>query len=327
MRKSAVRYVLIAALPLTYFACSGDDSTMPTTGSTVSGQGGSSDATGTAGSAGSKGGSGGSASGGSAGSAGSAGKGGSGGSAGSAGSGGTGGTAGTGGSAGQDGGDGSAGTDGGVTDSRVFGDATTVTTDGGEGTRCATVNKGGGSSPLISDFEDGLMIKVGDGHGAAGNWANFGGGTLAAAAGGNPGQALHLSFANDAAPAFLTFGAPLATCYDATAYTGLSFDIKGACGGADNIRVNLATPVTTRATAGACAVDASTCGDAYGVNVTAPVDWMKISHPWADFMQRSFGATGPVGYMPQSRIIEIDIGTNASVASCDLWIDNVAFTQ
>jgi hypothetical protein len=199
-------------------------------------------------------------------------------------------------------------------------------TDGGEGTRCATVSKGGGSSPLISDFEDGLKIKVGDGHGGAGDWAGFGGVTLAAAAGGHPGQALHLTFSNDAAPAFLTFGGPPAGCYDASAYTGIALDIKGSCGGTDNLRLNLATPVTTRAPVGSCSVEAGDCGDQYGFNMTVPADWQTISHKWADFTQR-FGTMGPAGYQPQTRIIEIDIGTNASVSSCELWIDNITFTQ
>jgi hypothetical protein len=147
-------------------------------------------------------------------------------------------------------------------------------------------------------------------------------------AGGAPGskQALHYSGAAG------TFEATLAlpmgsSCYDAAAYDGISFWVKGNPGaGNDKIKFNVHTPVSEpMATGGACTAG---CYDHFGKIITLTPGWTKVAIKWTDLARTSCKPPTPAipdGFEPARQIVAFSFSVTDTTKGYDYWIDDVTF--
>jgi chitinase len=208
--------------------------------------------------------------------------------------------------------------------------------------QCQTQIKGLGTTLTFANFEDAgadndhLSVVFGDGR--TGKFVKIeppgAASTLKAEATAGPTgqstQALHFS---GAAPG--SWGATVsmepATCYDATAYRGISFWLKGSpAAGNDHLKVSLHTPLSQPEGAdatkggGCSAADATAmkCYDHYATFVEIKDGWTRYNIKWADF-QQNCASNVPQGYNPAQYIIGISFYPPKADAGHDFWIDDV----
>jgi hypothetical protein len=356
MRKSAVHWIVLTAVPLAIFACGDDDSTT-TTGAAGS-AGSKAGSGGKAGSGnGGSGGSGGSAQGGNGGSGGGSGgaTGGSAGSAGSGGKAGSAGSAGAGGSGGSAGGGGSAGSGGGTADA---GDAK-APDGGGDGSTSACVANTG-TNPSISNMEGAkAVVSATDGRTAndVGN-LNPTYTTVFAQELESDGGTNHVLHVKGAIPGtgylshetgfnLTTAMAPL--CYDASAYDGISFKIRGTSDNAapnglpaNMLRVyvlNKATRPSTATPPGLCTPPegGANCGiPSKDIALTGTMTEVKVK--WTDLAIPSYlydPGVPKTDYGKTIYAIQLDVfgaggaplpdAATPPTVNFEYWIDDVAF--
>jgi hypothetical protein len=331
-------------------------------GGNATGSGGSSGGSNTGGRGGSAGGSSGSGSGGSAGSGqgGSAGSG-QGGSAGSgSGGSGTGGSAGSGqgGSAGSGAGGSTGGTGtGGGSGDMAGAEAEPAACAGpnlAAGNRCAVpaqVFKGMGNEPLIDDMEptpgetmECHKIRAVDGR--QGIW-NFGkdatspNGAVtfkleAPGAGGKAGSTRAIRFNGQGLNGYGGYLAtPLAPCYDASAYKGISFWMKGDPAKAPFVKVAILTPYSSLADEGGKCVQGAGAGNECYDHFAVPLfrvasTWTRYSITWQQLGQAGWGQKIPTTVQPEKEIIGISfspVWSNdaAPNKSFDFALDDISF--
>jgi hypothetical protein len=103
-------------------------------------------------------------------------------------------------------------------------------------------------------------------------------------------------------------GVPLSdSCYDASAYSGIRFDVTHAeaAVGAEAIvwlRV-LATVPTSEG--GTCTLDEGLCYDSYRAVFTVPSTWSTLSFPWSSFAQPGFSNEQPPSYEFEAEVMSI----------------------
>jgi hypothetical protein len=346
MRKPAAYWFLLTALPLAIFACGGDDTTT-TTG--AAGSAGSKGTGGNAGSGGAPSGTGGNGQGGNAG------NGGTGGSAtgGSAGTGGKGGSAGNGGSAGTAG---TAGAGGAITDSGT--DAKTP--EGGDASPSACVANTG-TNPSISNMEGAKpTVSATDGRTAndVGN-LNPTYTTVFAQELDSDGGTNHVLHVKGTLPAtgftahetgFNLTTAMLPLCYDASAYAGITFKIRGSSDdGAPNglppnsmrvLLLNKATRPSSFTPPGSCTHPdgGAECG-VPGKVIALTGTMTEVKLKWSDFTIPSYlydPGVPPTDYGKTIYAIQLDVygaggtavlpeGAPTPTVNFEYWIDDVAF--
>jgi len=132
-------------------------------------------------------------------------------------------------------------------------------------------------------------------------------------------------------------GLPFNLCYDASAYAGFSFWIKGnqAAGGTDQALLALHTPISEPEASGGACKDLPNCYNHFSADVfTVPTTWTRYTFTWSQFKQGAgWGIQAPAGYVPQKQILAVTIspvypGTDPSKImdkSFDVWIDQVSF--
>ncbi|HEX3774466.1 MAG TPA: glycoside hydrolase family 19 protein [Polyangiaceae bacterium] len=150
--------------------------------------------------------------------------------------------------------------------------------------------------------------------------------------GGAPGstKALHMS-GSAIAPSWPTYGVPLGICYDASAFDGISFWIKGDSSGGknDTIKLSLPTPPTTEKVAGGSCPDGDPgCYNHFATLITLSPTWTQYSFKWSQFAQANWGPTGvngmaPPGYQFQKQILGIDYAPNDNTKAYDFTIDDL----
>jgi predicted chitinase len=172
--------------------------------------------------------------------------------------------------------------------------------------------------------------------GRTGNWTHASGvappsGVLETAAtdttGGSPGskQALHYAGAASAWPTLLMpFGSG---CYDASAYAGISFWMKGnPAAGTDKIKVNLHTPPNEPVASGGVCVDG--CYNHYAKIVDVKPTWTKFTIPWSDFAQTYCAVMMPPipqNFEPHKQILALSFSPTENMKGFDIWIDDIRF--
>ena len=203
------------------------------------------------------------------------------------------------------------------------------------------VSKGGFLT--LDDFEEaptawspagGIGINWPAQDGRTGAWTQYAStpGKLEVAAtdtnGGSPGskQALHYS----GGPG--TFEATLAlpmgsSCYDASAYDGISFWVKGNAGaGNGKIKFNLHTPVSEpKESGGACTAG---CYDHFAKMIDVTPGWTHYQIKWADFARTDCKSpTPPIpdGFEPHKQIVALSFSVGDMNKGFDYWIDDVTF--
>jgi chitinase len=250
-----------------------------------------------------------------------------------------GGVAGTSGAAGQGaaGVTGAAGTTGKAGATGAAGTGEVVCPAGMNRCTCHT-SKGDGTNIVIDDFEDSnlLISEIDD---RRGQWFAVGVSTATAkmaveATTGSAPESTKALHANGPAsmPMWATFGVPLGLCYDASAFSGIGFWMKGdPAAGNKSVKFSIATPPTTEMSAG------GTCpnGDAGCYNTFADQDfitvtptWTHYSFTWAQLKQADWGAAGknglaPAGYKPQAQILNVAFAPVDNTKGYDFWIDDV----
>ncbi len=145
----------------------------------------------------------------------------------------------------------------------------------------------------------------------------------------NSSKALHMS-GPVLTPLWATYGVPLGICYDASAFDGIGFWIKGdSAGKNDTIKVSLPTPPTTEKQAGGSCPDGDAgCYNHYSVLITLSPTWTQYSFKWAQFTQSNWGPTGakglaPAGYSFQKQILAVDFAPNDNTKAYDFSIDDL----
>ncbi len=268
-------------------------------------------------------------------------------SAGSGGLGGQGGTIGSGGSGGGFGGGGPACGWSGTYTGPLLGKCAAACTDGTCGT---SVGKGGfltldnfeGAMPGAVTGAGTIGISWPSRDGRNGSWHQYSDPTanasmtIAATSGGSPNSTLAIHYAGGKGPWGATLSLPLggalgsgqAGCYDASAYDGLSFWIKGDTSGGKNtqMKLNVQTPVSEPTdTGGACT---GNCRDHFAKIVDIPSSWTRMKIAWSDLKRLSCLTTTPAtpsNFNPQKQILAISFQQLDPAKAFDFWIDDITF--
>jgi hypothetical protein len=143
------------------------------------------------------------------------------------------------------------------------------------------------------------------------------------------GTALNMSGPNNTA-LWATYGVPLGICYDASAFDGISFWLKGnSTGKNDTIKVSLPTPPTTEKQAGGSCPDGDAgCYNHFSVLLTLAPTWTQYSLKWAQFAQANWGPTAvkgvaPAGFVFQKQILALDFAPNDDAKAYDFSVDDI----
>lgn len=169
--------------------------------------------------------------------------------------------------------------------------------------------------------------------GRVGSWAKYADAasnttlsTTGAGGGGSPDSKQALHFVGGVAPWGASAALPIASCYDASAYRGISFWLKGNPGaGNTTIKINLQTPPTEPVASGGTCTGG--CSDHFGKIVTVPSTWTRVKVPWAD-LKRGCGATTPpipTNFEPQKMILALSFQQVDPAKAFDYYIDDITF--
>ncbi|HET6283108.1 MAG TPA: chitinase [Polyangia bacterium] len=210
--------------------------------------------------------------------------------------------------------------------------------------RCATVGPmgrvtGAGTALTIHNFEepglanDYLGLFFADGR--AGTWFKFDAGGMGVmkvdtTAGTNAMQTHAMHFSGPAPQGYgAGVGIPFANCYDASAYKGLSFWIKGDVSGGKNdlLKFSVHTPISEPVPSGGCsAADemAGKCRDHYAKPIPITNAWVRHNIKWADLRQNC-PSNVPANYNPGTQIVTVSFSITNAMAPYDFYIDNFSF--
>lgn len=123
-----------------------------------------------------------------------------------------------------------------------------------------------------------------------------------------------------------TLGLAIAGCYDARAYQGVSFYIKGnPAAGNNQIKFSLHSPVSEPEPGGGCSaadLAANKCYDHFAKVVTLTEQWTRVNLKWADLKQNC--AVDP-SYQPHGEILTLSFSILNPAAGFDFWVDNLSF--
>jgi hypothetical protein len=226
------------------------------------------------------------------------------------------------------------------------------------GNRCTSVTKGMGSDSLIDDFEPGPThtatchrVREADGRGRGGAW-NAGADNV------NPMNSVKMTFeppgpagAPGSTQALHVVGSglngyggyvatPLAPCYDASAYKGISFWFKGDPAKTPSMKFSAIIPATAEAAQGGTCIQpppGSTslqCYDHFTVQVFKVSSvWTRYAFTWEQLTQYGWGQPVPRTLRPETQIIGISFspdwdpvpGNKATGKAFDFWVDNLSF--
>jgi hypothetical protein len=168
----------------------------------------------------------------------------------------------------------------------------------------------------------------GDGRDGAWSWYPGGASVEIAKDATSNSNALHYSGKNlmaysGATLAFLG-GNGAGACYDATAYQGVRFKIKGHDTATDvyngKIYLSLINAETQTRKYGGDHV-----GDSghFHIPVMLTPDWQTVSITWAQFMPPTFGMTPLATTLALTKLQALDFGVSIATTDFDIWIDDI----
>jgi hypothetical protein len=222
------------------------------------------------------------------------------------------------------------------------------------GNRCgmvATVTRGAGNDPLIDDVEptpgeSPACHKIRAADGRSGIW-NYGkddrspAGAVefaleAPGAGAAAGSTRAIHVTGRGLNGYGGYVAtPLAPCYDASKYGGISFWLKGDPSKAPWVKVSILTPYTSLAAeGGACVQGAGVgneCYDHFSVHLFKVSSiWTRYAITWQQLAQYGWGKNVPRTVKPETEIIGINFSPvwdndAAPNKGFDFWLDNISF--
>ncbi len=197
---------------------------------------------------------------------------------------------------------------------------------------CSPAVHATGGSPLIDDFEDndtriaplehraGFWSSTSDGTGK--QWPPMGGVLQLSRIPGGRGASqfgIHLRGSK-----FSKWGVLLSAdlsarrCYDASAYAGIAFWIRGK--GHLEFGPKM-TQIAPEEYGGSCTHD---CYDGHRITVALSSDWQEVRVPWALLKQKGFGQ--PVPFDPHS-LLSLEFLVLPEQTPYDYWIDDVRFLE
>ena len=245
---------------------------------------------------------------------------------------------------------GSTGSDGGGSVPEV-GPVACGTGDLPSGNRCTKVTKAAGNEALIDDFEPGpthtaTCDKIREVDGRSGQWNSgkddkspmgavvqkFEAPGSDAATGST--RALHVTGNGlNGWGGFLAV--PVAPCYDASAYKGISFWVKGDPSKSPWLKFSVITPPTAQAVEGGTCVQGSgagnECYDHFSVHLFKVSNiWTRYAITWQQLAQYGWGQNIPRTVRPETQVIGINFSPvwdndAAPNKSFDFWVDDVSF--
>jgi len=138
-------------------------------------------------------------------------------------------------------------------------------------------------------------------------------------------QALHYS--GGRGPWGASLALPIANCYDASAYDGISFWIKGdPSKGNTQVKFNVQTPATEpKISGGACTAG---CQDHFAKMVDITPTWTRIKVAWSDLKRLACTTTAPAvpaNFEPQKQVLSISFQQPDPSKGFDFWIDDITF--
>ncbi|HXI58699.1 MAG TPA: polysaccharide deacetylase family protein [Polyangia bacterium] len=113
-------------------------------------------------------------------------------------------------------------------------------------------------------------------------------------------------------------------CYDASAYQGVRFKIKGHDTATDvyngKIYLSLITAETQTRKYGGDHV-----GDSghFHIPVMLTADWQTVSIPWAMFMAPTFGTAPLATTLALSKLQALDFGVSSATSDFEIWLDDI----
>jgi peptidoglycan/xylan/chitin deacetylase (PgdA/CDA1 family) len=117
------------------------------------------------------------------------------------------------------------------------------------------------------------------------------------------------------------------TCYDASAYQGIKFKVKGTVKGSgsgvqeNQIIVSLVTAETqTRKFGGDLAGE----GGHFNKIIDITADWTEVKIAWADLNKPTWGDTASLTAVANAKLQAIDWGIHDKATEWDVWIDEIA---
>jgi predicted chitinase len=116
-----------------------------------------------------------------------------------------------------------------------------------------------------------------------------------------------------------------AGCYDASAYDGISFWIKGdTAAGNTQVKFNVQSPVSEPATTGGACNQG--CYDHFSVMVPVTANWTRVKVAWSDLKRQACMVSNPAtppNFQPEKQILAISFQQVNPAAGFDFWIDDV----
>jgi hypothetical protein len=213
------------------------------------------------------------------------------------------------------------------------------------------VFKGAGMDPLIDDMEPAagespMCHKIRTADGRQGIW-NYGkddkspNGAVtfaleAPGSGGKSGSTRSIRFSGQGLNGYGAYIAtPLAPCYDASAYPGISFWLKGDPSKAPWFKVSVITPHTAQAGEGGMCLHESgvgkECYDHFSVQLfKVSTTWTRYAITWQQLAQYGWGRIAPPGSRPERQILGINFSPvwdndAAPNKSFDFSLDDISF--
>jgi predicted chitinase len=186
-----------------------------------------------------------------------------------------------------------------------------------------TPSSGLATVPLNWPSRDG---RIGSWHSYAATGATATIAIAAAGSGGSPDskQAIHYSGTTGSYGATLSLSL---TCYDASAYDGISFWVKGtAAAGNAQVRFNVQTPVTEPVVSGG--VCTAGCYGHFGKTIDLTAGWTRYKIPWADLRMPSCAPPTPpipAKFDPQKMILALSFTQVDPTKGFDFWVDDITF--
>jgi hypothetical protein len=120
-------------------------------------------------------------------------------------------------------------------------------------------------------------------------------------------------------------GVPMnASCYDASAYTGVRFSVRSAQAFATEARVAIRARATVPVSeGGSCALaDPVRCYDAFYVDFDAGTTWTTLSFPWSAFHQTA-GTNPQPGYAFEGEMMSLLFAPQTGYP-LDIFLDDVS---
>jgi hypothetical protein len=226
------------------------------------------------------------------------------------------------------------------------------------GNRCTTPGPtvAAGGQPLIDDFEPVAgdtptchRIREVDGRSGAWNSGKDGASPNGSVvhsfeppgAGAAPGSTRALHVVGQGLNGYGGFVAvPLAPCYNASRYEGISFWFKGDPAKVPSVKVSFVTPGSALAAEGGRCIQPPAdppgqlqCYDHFSVNLFKVSNiWTRYAITWQQLAQFGWGQNSPRTYVPQTEIIGINFAPTWGDADVmtpnkafDFWIDDLSF--